>query len=1189
MDTAKFEGDLAILPMQNFWQTLGYNTTHPTDLRVMFSSVSADNCTLVDGFNIGVVLDSGTSYGVFPDPIIQAIGDAIGYTYDETSSFYQGSCNDVKLDTITIELGGEKFDVPVSNLLDFADNTKSTCQLAIQSGGNPQPGSEDTYSTIMGDVFLRSLYVVYDLSNYQIGLGKAISDASDSSIQALSSTIPGTSASAYSSTTATWSYSTYNSCINKNATSTTSTTLSSTALISATPAPTGTCGDGCHSPGTFYSSASSLLNRAVNVIAPLGNDTAYLTDAEIQSGFKDFEHSIASIANKTSSAICLTPRDATKLILAFESALNGYDMALNTYGVGAYTSGTLTESLYSGIVSSLDSVLSTLYSLSGGSQDSSNCPASLSQVITKLNAEIDTINAILVINVGTLGSVHCKASDLLPVGSCNITSTFVSSSSSPSSTTLTSGTITSTKSTASSTSTSSAPVITQYPVCGDGCSSPGGGYSSALVNMKKFADTMNSFPIDPQRPADSDVGRRYYNESEVYLESAESSAQQLTCLTSYEAGNLFAAINDALKAYWLPFDTFDAAVIDLGYVTVDQLNSINFSWNKSLDAVAKASTADVHSGDCPRNLSETIMQINNDISEVYLFEQQQMLPILNLDCYGDLRSSNSCAKVSSRAVSSSKNPSTILKSSTTPQSSLAMPSNVSSTPKFTQSSLLSSGKPSMTPQSSLAMPSNVSSTPASMQSSLSSAGRPPTTSQSSLVLPSNISATPESMQSSLSFAGRPSTTSQSSLVMPSNMSSSPTSMQTSLSSAGKSSIIFQSSPATGSTIKHLSSSIGKTSSAGAKTPASSSSSLVAKSKYSSRGLSSALSTGESFSFSSSIAPSSTDLTSTVFPNTASRSILSYFGNSSVPSKYGSISHSAMTSEGLSSEVPPTASKVSTWLSFYPSSAESPSSSSGTPTLTSSVSEVAKLSSGEVASSKPSSLLPSSSVSSSSTSRSSGAFKGSSVEAAITSLKTSSISSSGVAHVYGTTPSSTQELSTFTTVVSSFTTWCPSSTEITTNGKTYTATEPTTLTITDCPCTLRSASPTSNSRLSEAETYTSVVSAFTTWCPSSTEIVTNGETYTVTEPTTLTITDCPCTITSTGTPPSPSYSSQDGTKAAISASMTEQGETTNGPSAVLQVSQSPTESSLAVANGSCQLKPAVSLILASLVLLLSILA
>ncbi|ODQ63589.1 hypothetical protein NADFUDRAFT_53252 [Nadsonia fulvescens var. elongata DSM 6958] len=45
------------------------------------------------------------------------------------------------------------------------------------------------------------------------------------------------------------------------------------------------------------------------------------------------------------------------------------------------------------------------------------------------------------------------------------------------------------------------------------------------------------------------------------------------------------------------------------------------------------------------------------------------------------------------------------------------------------------------------------------------------------------------------------------------------------------------------------------------------------------------------------------------------------------------------------------------------------------------------------------------------------------------------------------------------------------------------------------------------------TVTKVVTALTTYCPEPTTLVHGNKTYTVTAPTTLTITDCPCTLTS----------------------------------------------------------------------------
>lgn len=122
--------------------------------------------------------------------------------------------------------------------------------------------------------------------------------------------------------------------------------------------------------------------------------------------------------------------------------------------------------------------------------------------------------------------------------------------------------------------------------------------------------------------------------------------------------------------------------------------------------------------------------------------------------------------------------------------------------------------------------------------------------------------------------------------------------------------------------------------------------------------------------------------------------------------------------------------------------------------------------------------------------------------------------------------------TYTTeVVTAYTTYCPAATQITQNGKTYTATEATTLTITDCPCTITkpvskmmpkptmSAAPTAPAQVvaPAPKNYTTTVLTtdyYTTYCPQPTTVVQKNVTYTVHSATTLTITNCPCTLTTT---------------------------------------------------------------------------
>ncbi|RSL38540.1 Cell wall protein SED1 [Fusarium floridanum] len=105
----------------------------------------------------------------------------------------------------------------------------------------------------------------------------------------------------------------------------------------------------------------------------------------------------------------------------------------------------------------------------------------------------------------------------------------------------------------------------------------------------------------------------------------------------------------------------------------------------------------------------------------------------------------------------------------------------------------------------------------------------------------------------------------------------------------------------------------------------------------------------------------------------------------------------------------------------------------------------------------------------------------------------------------------------TEVVTAYTTYCPAPTTLTYQDKTYTITEATTLTITDCPCTV--SHPLKPTYQPPKPVYTTeVVTKLTTYCPEPTTLTFNNKTYTVTEPTTLTVTDCPCTVTKSHTGP-----------------------------------------------------------------------
>ena len=182
---------------------------------------------------------------------------------------------------------------------------------------------------------------------------------------------------------------------------------------------------------------------------------------------------------------------------------------------------------------------------------------------------------------------------------------------------------------------------------------------------------------------------------------------------------------------------------------------------------------------------------------------------------------------------------------------------------------------------------------------------------------------------------------------------------------------------------------------------------------------------------------------------------------------------------------------------------------------------------------------------------------------------------GAAAFYPNATSSSVIADYTTEVVTAITTYCPAATTLTFNDKTYTVTSATTLTITDCPCTISKpatpkpvpanecvqtcydaynkcrgqpdpnfstcaaeysaclgynpfngngslVTPTACSSQPPAATTpilytTKVLTAITTYCPAPTTLSYNDKTYVVTEPTHLTITDCPCTVSAPVTP------------------------------------------------------------------------
>lgn len=188
VDHSKYNGTLQKVKMSNRLVNLGYD--NPILSEIILDSVTGHK--LKEEFQTSVLLDSGSTMSSMPQVYIDAIGKHLKGTV--TQNYYEVDCGLKTLtEQIVFSFSGIEISTPISSFI-IDSNVQGTCLLGLQL-------SDDSLG-ILGDDFLRNVYAVYDLDNYEIALAPAASDNSASaSIEEITSGIPGaTEAPNYSST-----------------------------------------------------------------------------------------------------------------------------------------------------------------------------------------------------------------------------------------------------------------------------------------------------------------------------------------------------------------------------------------------------------------------------------------------------------------------------------------------------------------------------------------------------------------------------------------------------------------------------------------------------------------------------------------------------------------------------------------------------------------------------------------------------------------------------------------------------------------------------------------------------------------------------------------------------------------------------------------------------------------------------
>lgn len=177
VDNEKFEGELQklpIIPNNGVFKEFVIAMT-AMGMNGVEGSVFSDEV-------VPVLLDSGSSLMYLPDSIVSGLYQQFNAQWDPNQGAAFVDCNQAETNAdLLFTFSGVTITVPMNELVIVAgtQGDQPICILGIGPAG--------TSTCVLGDTFLRSAYVVYDLDNNQIALAQTNFNATASHIQEIES------------------------------------------------------------------------------------------------------------------------------------------------------------------------------------------------------------------------------------------------------------------------------------------------------------------------------------------------------------------------------------------------------------------------------------------------------------------------------------------------------------------------------------------------------------------------------------------------------------------------------------------------------------------------------------------------------------------------------------------------------------------------------------------------------------------------------------------------------------------------------------------------------------------------------------------------------------------------------------------------------------------------------------------
>lgn len=181
VDTGKFHGELQTLPII---AERGVYAEFIIALTGM--GQNGQNTSLFTNQNVPVLLDSGSSLMYLPDSIAQSLYTKYNARYDSRQGAAYVDCDLANQSgSVDFSFSGVHISVPLNELVIVAAVSRGQpiCLLGIGPAGNSV--------SVLGDTFLRSAYVVYDLANNEISLAQTNFNSTSQNIQEIQKGLDG--------------------------------------------------------------------------------------------------------------------------------------------------------------------------------------------------------------------------------------------------------------------------------------------------------------------------------------------------------------------------------------------------------------------------------------------------------------------------------------------------------------------------------------------------------------------------------------------------------------------------------------------------------------------------------------------------------------------------------------------------------------------------------------------------------------------------------------------------------------------------------------------------------------------------------------------------------------------------------------------------------------------------------------